>query len=223
MDEVSMRIGITMRVIENVEYPERRDALSREWPEYVSHILPGVVLIPLLNNADKVEDIIRSLDIKGIILSNGNDWGGAQERDETEQRIVNYCQAVNLPILGVCRGMQVLNVLFGGVIEKNIADATKSSHVAVEHQVLIESSPFRVLSKKKLIYVNSFHKHGVLIKGLAQDMRAFATTADGVVEGFFHKTLPIMAIQWHPERKSPSAVFDQQLITRLFKESRFWD
>jgi len=223
MDEVSMRIGITMRVIENVEYHERRDALSREWSEYVSRILPGVILIPLLNNADKVEDTIMSLNIKGIILSNGNDWGESQERDETEQRIVNYCKAINFPILGVCRGMQVLNVLFGGILEKNLVNISKDNHVAVEHQVLIENSPFRELSKKKLIYVNSFHKHGVLIKGLAQDMKAFATTADGVVEGFFHKTLPIMAIQWHPERKSPSAVFDQQLIIRLFKESRFWD
>mgnify|MGYP004006528133 CR=1 FL=1 len=218
-----MRIGITMRVIENAEYNERRDALSREWSEYLSRILPGVILIPFLNNADKVEDTIKSLDIKGIILSNGNDWGESRERDETEQRIVNYCKTINLPILGVCRGMQVLNIIFGGKVERDLDGISKGNHVDVEHEVLIENSPFLKLSKRELIGVNSFHKQGVLIKGLARDMKTFALTADGVVEGIFHKTLPIVAIQWHPERKSPSAVFDQQLIIRLFKENRFWD
>jgi len=220
---MSLRLGITMRVVENTGYPERRDALSREWVEYIDFVFPGAILIPIVNKADSVEELIKDLNIGGIILSGGNDWGETSDRDETERIIVNYCKTINLPILGVCRGMQVLNILFGGTIAKNLTSLGKGEHAAKEHQVMVESSSFQRLTDKEKIYVNSFHNHGILIDGLAQDLKIFAITKDGIVEGFVHNTLPILATQWHPERKSPSAIFDQQLISRLFTKGSFWD
>lgn len=219
---MTLRLGITMRVIENTGYPERRDALSREWAEYIGSIFPGAILIPIVNKTDRVEEIIKDLNIGGMILSGGNDWGEAQDRDETERIIVDYCKTINLPILGVCRGMQVLNILFGGTIAKNLKGIGKSDHTATEHHVMIEGSSFQRLTGNGKIYVNSFHNHGILIDGVARDLKVFAMTTDGIVEGLAHNTLPILAIQWHPERKSPSSIFDQQLINRLFTKGSFW-
>ena len=128
-----------------------------------------------------------------------------------------------IPILGVCRGLQVLNIFFGGKLEIDIALAVGIDHVACEHPVHLEFSIFQKLVKSDQIIVNSFHNQGVLLEGLAKDLKCFAATKDGVVEGIFHPNLPILAIQWHPERKNSSMEFDKQLLQRFFQEGAFWD
>ena len=72
------------------------------------------------------------------------------------------------------------------------------------------------------IVVNSYHNHGVLLEGLAKELRAFGTSADGVVEALHHPTKPMIGIQWHPERDNPSGGLDSYLITQLFEYGVFW-
>ena len=220
--KMKMKIGITMRVVNNDTYLDRRDALSTDWPEYLSSVLHNAFIIPLLNQPDRIKKIIEELKITGVILSNGNNWGEVLERDETEIHIVEYCIEKNIPIFGVCRGFQVLNVFFGGSLETNLVDIGKGNHVATEHRVEIVNRAFTELTKKAETEVNSFHDQGVIVEGLSKKLRVFAMTCDGVVEGFFHPNRPVMAIQWHPERSNPSASYDRHIITRFFGKGSFW-
>ena len=217
-----MRIGITMRVVENVSYAETRDAISRDWSNYLTQVFPEAIVIPLLNQPERIEEIISELRIGGIIFSSGNDWGDSPERDKTERRILEYCKQRKIPVMGVCRGLQAINVIFGGQLVQSLLEAGKGNHVGSQHKVRIVVSPFNEWGKDNEILVNSYHEQGVLCEGLAENLKAFAITDNGIVEGFFHRFSPIMGIQWHPERKNPETIFDRRLIRKLFDKGVFW-
>ena len=219
-----LRIGITMRVVRNDAYPEERDALSRDWPVYINRVLPGATLILLANRPDSAVRTIKDLEIDGIILSGGNDWGKALERDRTEEEIVRYCLKRGLPVLGVCRGMQALNFLLGGQLERDIRKASKENHAGTIHNIYIkEGGIFQKLAKGTVERVNSFHEHGVLAGEAAPQLEIFAMSKGGVIEGICHRTKPVIGIQWHPERKNGKAAsFDKQLINNLFNKGAFW-
>lgn len=204
-----MRIGVTMRVVKNDAYPEVRDALSLDWSRYIKKILPEAILIPIVNDPKNAVRTLKELRIDAVILSNGNDWGEVEERDETERNIVNYCVKNCLPILGVCRGFQVLNILFGGKVSKNISKKTDEKHAGAFHAVKV---------KGKNIKVNSYHNHGIFIENLSPEFCVLAMAKDGLVEAFYHPKKPILAIQWHPERRSPNTRFDRKIIINLFKK-----
>ena len=216
-----MRIGITMRIVENTAYPEQRDALSKDWSDYIAEILPQAVLIPIVNQPKAVPRIIKDLGIDALILSNGAGWGEEPQRDETEKIIADYCLEQDIPVLGVCRGLQILNVIFNGKVEKDIAKVSGENHIA-KHEVFIDDK-FRRLCPERTITVNSFHNQGVMVKGVAGEFAVFAKTGAGVVEGIYHFQKPVMAIQWHPERNNPTGDFDRKLITEFLSKGRFWD
>ena len=74
-------------------------------------------------------------------------------------------------------------------------------------------------TKYKKLKVNSFHRQGIIEKCLSDKFDIFAKTRKGTVEGFYHRRYPIIGIQWHPERKSPSRTFDRMLIKNIFNKS----
>lgn len=206
-----------MRVIEMNEYPETRDGLSQDWTRYLHEVFPDAVIVPLLNSPDSMERTICTLGLDALILSNGNDWGSVPLRDQTEQRIIDLAFAKSIPLLGICRGMQVLNAVLGGELTRDIQGATHEAHVRVMHEIrLLEHTPFRALSASAYCQVNSFHRQGVCKDGIAPALKPFAITAAGVVEGLYHPFKPIVAMQWHPERNNPSTELDKKIITRLF-------
>ncbi|MBW8039147.1 MAG: hypothetical protein FVQ85_04015 [Planctomycetes bacterium] len=217
---MSMRIGITMRVTENASYPERRDSVSQEWGAYIAKVLPEAVLVPLLNRPDDVIRCMEELNIEGVILSGGNDWDEAAERDETEKRLVDHCMREEIAVLGVCRGMEVLNVLFGGQLEDDIYKASEEGHVNVNHTVKIQRCRFANWDEGEIL-TNSFHSQGIIVSGMSDEFKVFAQTALGVVEGFYHPNKPVVGIQWHPERDNPAEAFDKQLIRTLFYSGVF--
>jgi putative glutamine amidotransferase len=155
---------------------------------------------------------IRATGARGVLLTGGDDvvWrrsGAGSEatvRDQTERRLLDYAAAVRLPVLGVCRGLQMINVYFGGELMRDLADV--GPHVAVHHAVDVDDW------RERTIVTNSFHGQGVLRSGVATDLEPFAVARDGVVEGLRHRSLPIVAVQWHPERPNPSADYDAKLL-----------
>ncbi len=191
-----------MRVTNNETYPEVRDALSADWSQYINKIMPEATLVPLLNEPKNVIRTMKELKLDGVILSNGNDWGEAKNRDETEKKVVDYCLKNRLPVLGVCRGFYVLNILLGGKFDKNISGKIGENHAGTVHQVEING---------KIVNVNSYHNHGVLIGSLAPELKVLAKTKSGLVEAFYHPKKSILAMQWHPERKSPDEKFTKTL------------
>lgn len=217
-----MIIGITMRVTENESYSEERDALSKDWYRYIAKILPRAVLVPLLNQPERVIKTVEALKIRGIILSSGGDWGTVPDRDKTEKNLIDYCFKRQIPILGVCRGMQVLNVVLGGRVEEDILLETKEKHIRVKHRVIVSQKPFKEWLNTDKVLINSFHKQGIVLRRVAKQFMVFMQTASGVVEGIYHRNKPIIGIQWHPERNNPGASFDRRLIKTLFNRGIFW-
>lgn len=119
------------------------------------------------------------------------------ERDEAELRLLQDFTAAGKPVLGVCRGLQTINVFFGGTLLQDIP-----GHGAVEgadrlHAVRTAPSPLCRLFGERLT-VNSAHHQAA--DRLGSGLRAVQWAGDGVVEALCHERLPVWAVQWHPER-----------------------
>jgi putative glutamine amidotransferase len=202
-----IKIGITLRVVSSQNYFEKRDALSQEWPILLEKL--GLIPIFIPNSLSNVDDFIIQNDITGIILSGGDDIGSHKERDETENNLLNYSIQHKLPVLGVCRGMQVLNTHFGGKISKN----RSFNHVGTPHSLKLTHKLFPFLDSS--FTVNSFHNNIIEKNELGDEIESFAISEkDETVEGFFHKTLPIIGVMWHPERQTDE--INEKLIADIF-------
>ncbi len=111
--------------------------------------------------------------------------------------------AQHKPVLGICKGLQIINVHFGGSINQHIAAADRHKWIGkdqthyVYHNVLDRKDFFYDLYGSSTL-VNSAHHQAVdrLGEGLVCACRAGDTT----IEGLFHRFLPLFAVQWHPER-----------------------
>lgn len=219
---MSLRIAITQRVVENQSYYELRDALSHDWIIYLERILSEAVVIPVPNGLKQVEKWCDDLAIDGVLLSNGNDIGEQPCRDTLECALVNYSIKKNIPVLGVCRGFQLINHFFNGELKTQLNCHTTQPHVAKTHKINVIDEAFRQFWQTSTITVNSYHNQGVLLAGLAKELKCFALASDDVVEGLYHPQHRIVAVQWHPERENSNSMTDKQLIRQLFLNDKWW-
>jgi anthranilate/para-aminobenzoate synthase component II len=219
---LTSRIAISQRVVENQSYPETRDALARDWSDWIATAIPGAALLPVPNRPAGVTDWWAAAAPQALVLSGGNDWGEVSERDETERRLLDVAQDSNVPIFAVCRGLHVVNICFGGALVADLASITHGQHVNNHHAITLDDSGVANLASRSTLAVNSYHNQGVHVDGVADGFRVFARAEGQIVEGMVHESKPILAIQWHPERQSPSESFDQDLIRALFSEGPFW-
>ncbi len=217
-----LRIAVSQRVIENESYPETRDALAQDWARWLSQVLPDAVMAPVPNRLRDVGEWLDAWDVGAVILSGGNDLGTAADRDATEHRILGWARRCGRPVLAVCRGLQVVNVFFGGRLVREDEGMPDQSHVATQHDVLIVDGAFQKLSGFRTLHVNSYHNEGVIASMLGRNLRVFAMADGDLVEGFVHESEPILAMEWHPERGNPSAEFDLTLTRQLFSKGAFW-
>lgn len=131
----------------------------------------------------------------GLLLPGGGDIHNIL--DEAERRLIQSFMERGRPILGICRGMQALNVFFGGTLRTGIP-----GHQAPEGDLVHLTAAGGVLAQLlgATPVVNSNHHQAVdrLGDGLVICQRA----TDGIVEGICHETYPILGVQWHPERES---------------------
>ena len=221
-------VAISQRVVGIPAYGEFRDCLDQQWAIWLQSL--NLLAVPIPNRLSSPEVWIRELRPHGIILSGGNNItfdcyegsameGGVtdayRERDETETALVDYAVQENVPLLGCCRGMQFLQVYFGGKLSP--LEAVPVVHVASTHDVTITNDQLRATVGREVITVNSFHNFGIRAAALAAPLRTLALSApDQTVEAFDHTTHPIVGIMWHPERANPAAAADIQLATALF-------
>lgn len=190
-------ISQRVEIIENIG--ERRDALSQEWAELAEKC--GFILLPVPNDPKNTVKIFENISPEGIILSGGNDLcrygGNAPERDETEKILINLAVKNNIPLLGVCRGMQMILDFFGAELVK------VDGHIRTEH----------ILNNGRK--VNSFHAWAA--KECPDTLIVTANSDDGSVEEIVHSEYKnIMGIMWHPERYSPIREEDIKRIRSFF-------
>lgn len=177
------------------------------------------VLLPVTLNLQVINFYGELLD--GLLLSGGGDvdptfYGeeplrGLGEvcpnRDIFELELCSLFLAKQKPILGICRGLQVLNVALGGTLYQDlvIQHPTSLEHHQKApkdwptHKVKVESSSLlHGILKATELRVNSFHHQG--IKTVAEGLKVVAWALDGVIEGVEHEIAFVLGVQWHPER-----------------------
>ncbi len=181
-------IGISQRLLENTDYVEIREALSLEWGDFFNKYLLGYLPLPLDYNIDFCRYIPS---IKAVILSGGNDLSMlnqnplCQMRDIYERKIIEVCMQYNIPLLGICRGAQMIASYFHSHLQKVLC------HIG-EHNIT-------EISTKRQFWVNSFHNYGIRVLG--EELEALSLAEDESIESFRHRRLHLYGIMWHIERK----------------------
>lgn len=149
--------------------------------------------------------------------------GGDEDRDALESELIRAALARGLPLLGICRGMQLLNVVSGGTLHQDLSDfyaETPQVHTIWPYkriQVEAGSQLAAVLGCLDC-RVNSLHEQA--IKELAPSLRIAAREHTEVVQAIEHRELPFaIGVQWHPEYL-PQRREQQRLFRRLVEEAR---
>ena len=130
------KIGISLRVEKIEKFNEKRDTISHDWIKFLEMLDYMPILIP--NNLKDTKEYLSSLNLDGIVLSGGDNIGDDQKRDQTENKIIDFGLSNKLPIFGVCRGMQMLNVFFNGTID----ESSNPNHVRNPHSLEINNQKF---------------------------------------------------------------------------------
>jgi len=155
------------------------------------------------------------------------------QRDATTLGLIPKAVAAGVPVFGICRGFQEMNVAFGGSLHQKLhqvgsyldhrEDDSQPLDVqyAPAHEVILEQGGLlRALAGAERVQVNSLHSQGV--ERLGKDLIVEARAPDGVVEAFRVKDAPrfALAVQWHPEWKVMSNTFSRALFAAFGAASR---
>ena len=180
-------------------------------------------------NQEAFDQILPTLD--GVIMAGGPDvhpkyfsqpvdpFCGTiiEERDIMELYVMKYAMAHDLPALGVCRGMQLINIALGGTLHQDVVHHMNIVHRQSDgliywHDILFEGdSMLRRLVSSERYPVNSYHHQAV--DALGDGLIATAYTPDGLIEAFERPgSRFLMGVQWHPE----VSYFKDSLSRRIF-------
>lgn len=209
-------IGLTGRrklASEVVGTPAALGALEADWyfVDYARGILAaGGLPIHLPLDADPLLFVER---LDGILLTGGadidpglyeadaetDDFPPEPQRDEYELSLLSGAIEAQIPLIGICRGLQLINVHAGGSLNQQVPEHANfdSTPETLAHQVHFAPGSQLHSLYGASIEVNSLHHQTVDEAG--EPLRVTARSTDGTVEGFEYEALPIIAVQWHPE------------------------
>ena len=193
-------------------------------------------IIPISTDPERNLEFIESID--GLILSGGVDidpkYYGEENTgksveispvmDESESVLVRLAMEADIPILGICRGMQSLNVFCGGSLIQDIPSEHGFSVVhrldkpeTAFHNILVEKdSPLSEAIGFGTHRINSYHHQAV--KKLSPEFSACAFAEDGIIEAIYHKTKKfILGVQWHPERDYHTTPDSKKILDKFIE------
>lgn len=230
-------IGITSRprTVESADGPARVDSIYQTYRNAVLAAGGVPVILPPVPSMH-VDRILDAVD--GVMLTGGGDldpsvygmstfvrlYGIDAERDAFELALVRSVRERTIPTLAICRGLQVVNVAFGGSLIPDLMMATGlNSHSApgprarLTHQRIniVAGTRLATIAGSPAIGVNSLHHQAV--DRIAAGFRVTAQADDGVVEAMepLDDTWHLVAVQWHPEYLAPEGDVPSQ---RLFAD-----
>ncbi len=206
------KLILTQRVDYIEEYGEYRDAIDQNLIKLIRQLkcLPYIIPNNLFSKKDSDQEKIKIINFwisntkpSGIILSGGNDLGEYSSRDATELLLLEYAKNNKMPVLGICRGMQLMAQFFGTGLVK------VKNHVGAKNSLKF---------KKNTLFpeiVKCFHNYA--ISSCPKGFKINARSEDGNIEAISHNSLPFEGFMWHPEREYPFLKEDIIRIKKLFK------
>lgn len=217
--------------------PRPRKTFSSVSQNYVTSVLMagGIpILIPIINNKDELAYYLDLVD--GLLFTGGEDISPLEygedpishvtlvsgERDRQEIDLFKMAYEKHMPILGICRGIQLINVALGGSLYQDLGSQYKGAlgHLPADNPVSELYHRVKVDDQSKLYHiflesefaVNSFHHQA--IKELGKNLKVAACSKEGIIEGIESTDKRyLFGVQWHPEDLSAK----YPLFLRLFK------
>lgn len=156
-------------------------------------------------------DDSRAIECDALLLPGGGDmrpslygqaFNGSHEpddaRDAGEMRTIARFLAMERPIFGICRGLQVLNIVFGGTLLQDVPGHSRIDPDEDRIHMTHTDDPMLCSLYGRRFPVNSAHHQ--VVDRLGVGLQAIQWSEDGYVEALRHRSLPVLAVQWHPER-----------------------
>jgi GMP synthase-like glutamine amidotransferase len=200
-------VVVSQRVDYLSERNETRDSLDQRLVRFLQLAdcfvmpIPNVTQLKSESETGKkalVESFLDKAAPSAIVLSGGNDIGEYPDRDKTEHALLDYAERQHLPVLGICRGMQLMAVRNGATL------------LAVEGYVGTRQEIKGEICRE----ITCYHKFAVA--RVPKDFSALAHSKDGTIEAIRHIKLPWEGWMWHPEREDQFLEQDIERLKQLF-------
>ncbi len=207
-------IGVTARFL--THEGTEREFVNRNYIDALLRYNCNTILLMCDNpNLEEVLDLCDGFLVTGGSdidpkffgeVNNGESEEVMEELDILDKQVIEYAVKTKKPLLGICRGHQSINVFLGGSLNQDIG----KSHSDIKNGHVITSIKNDVLNFDPVFEANSYHHQ--TLKKVAPGLKVICMK-DDVVEAVVHESLPIIGVQWHPERlmdsKESKMIFDK--------------
>jgi gamma-glutamyl-gamma-aminobutyrate hydrolase PuuD len=209
-----MRVALTQRTATDASTGEVRDCLDQRWAALLEHW--EMVPLPLPTALAKPDRHVHALQPDAVVLTGGNDLAALPQattasaaRDLFEARLLAWCREHSVPVVGICRGMQLLAHVAGAPLVE------VAGHVGRRHPIRVSLNGD---GGERFEDVNSYHRFGVRAVDLPSGLEPFAWDESGHVEAFRDRGHAHVGLMWHPEREPEPSAWGASVLRELLVE-----
>lgn len=236
---IGISSGLMVNYIEGELKGHKKCYLNKYYIDAIINSGGVPFIIPFSNNDIIIKEQVLTLD--GLIISGGPDifpYNYGQEpssylkdffpeRDQFEYKLLEESKKRKIPIMGMCRGIQIINTSENGTLYQDISFLGKKvlKHNQINfpkqkiHKVSIEKNSilFNILNKDEIM-VNSFHHQ--VVDEVSDNYKIIAKASDGAIEAIEHKSYPfLLGLQWHPEMLFDECEDSKKILKRFIEEA----